>query len=121
MGDIRLGLALHALRLSTYAAYSTAYPQNFNGSPLANSMQRAMFRIVLCIRSALPFEAWLLASLTCRRTLVARQKSSTFMYSPPPSVRSTCMRQLYSFSKKTRKCSNFFVASTLFLARNALT
>ncbi|KAE9007333.1 hypothetical protein PF007_g12526 [Phytophthora fragariae] len=58
-----------------------------------------MFRIVRCIRSAFPFKVWLFASLTCRRTPVAWQKSSTFLYSPPPSVRSTWTRQLYCFSK----------------------
>ena len=49
--------ALVGLQLRKYTAYYTASPQNVTGSRLAKIMLRAMFRIVLCMRSALPFDA----------------------------------------------------------------
>ncbi len=45
-------VACLALRLSTYAAYFTAYPQIRIGNTLLSTMQRAMLRIVRCILSA---------------------------------------------------------------------
>lgn len=60
----RLAFALVGLLLSTYAAYSTASPQKDNGSLHAQIMHRAMSSTGVCMHSALPFEAWLLASLT---------------------------------------------------------
>ena len=57
IGDARFEFALVKLRLRMYAAYSTASPQNVTGSQLAKIMLRAMLSTVLCMRSALPFDA----------------------------------------------------------------
>ena len=87
------------------------------GRPLLKIIHRAILSIVLCIRSALPFDAELFGSVICRATPVRSQNKSTLAYSRPPSVRRTKTRQLYFRSKKVKKCSNFFAASSFVFAR----
>ncbi len=93
MGNMRLGLALQGLRFNTKAAYITASPQKCIGKRQINIMHRAIFKTVRYIRSALPFDAGLSASVRCRPIPLLAQNRSMLAYSPPPSVRNICTRQ----------------------------
>ena len=55
--------ALVGIRLSIYAAYSAASPQNFKGSPITNTMIHTIFTMERCILSALPLLDWSSRSL----------------------------------------------------------
>ena len=102
IGDSHFSFALVKLQLRMYVAYSTAPPQKDRGSRLAKIIKRAMFTTVRCIRSALPFDAWLLSPLTCRATIADLQKRSTSAYSPPLSISSTWIQQSNRRSKMPR-------------------
>ena len=56
IGNARFGFTLAGLRFKMYADYSTASPQKDSGRLLASIIERSMFRTVLCMRLAFPFD-----------------------------------------------------------------
>jgi hypothetical protein len=106
MGDMRFGLDLQGLWFKAYAAYFTASPQKCMGMWQLKIMQRAIFSIVLSMRSALPFDAGLSVSVRWRAIPLHSQNRSMFVYSPPLSVRKTWTRQSKRRSKWPTKFKN---------------
>jgi hypothetical protein len=72
----RFGLDLQVLQFKTYVAHFTASPQKCIERRQLKIMHRAIFQIVLCMRSALPFDAGLSASVCWRAIPLCSQNRS---------------------------------------------
>ena len=91
IGDALFVFAIAVLRLRLFMVYSTASPGMDRGSRLANIIGRSMFNTVRCMLSTFSFYAWMCALLTFRETPFDLKKRSTFAYSTPSTVGSTCI------------------------------